>query len=70
MTKAKSIQKETMMNFHDNSGANETPHDQAGAESETYTPSYRLLLREPTVLLAGNPTDRTDVATAAILGYN
>ncbi|WP_041764582.1 hypothetical protein [Paraburkholderia phymatum] len=50
------------------------PHDSlhvdAVDDSETYTPSYQLLLHEPTVLLAGNPSDRTDVATAAILGYN
>jgi len=32
--------------------------------------SYRAVLREPTVSLAGNPHDRPDVATVAILGYN
>ena len=37
---------------------------------ESYVPTYRSLLKEPTVLLAGNPNDRPDVATAAILGYN
>ncbi|MEX3900303.1 hypothetical protein [Paraburkholderia sp. BR10954] len=64
------IQKETTMNYPENSKPQEgQPRDAAGM-SETYVPSYRLLLKEPTVLLAGNPIDRTDVATAAILGYN
>ncbi|SOE45893.1 hypothetical protein SAMN05446927_0090 [Caballeronia arationis] len=36
----------------------------------TRAQSYRLLLQEPTVLLVGNFSDRPDVATAAILGYN
>lgn len=40
------------------------------SKREAYVPPYRLLLREPTVLLAGNHNDRPDVATAAILGYN
>jgi hypothetical protein len=31
---------------------------------------YRSLLLAPTVSLAGNPIDRRDVETAAILGYN
>ena len=31
---------------------------------------YRSLLLLPTVSLAGNPVDRHDVETAAILGYN
>lgn len=44
-------------------------HDADGM-GETYVASYRLLLNEPTVSLAGNPNDRADVETAAILGYN
>ncbi|MEM5387824.1 hypothetical protein VSR68_30160 [Paraburkholderia phymatum] len=58
------------MNYPENSSAQEVPQGDAVSASETYVPSYRLLLHEPTVLLAGNPSDRTDVATAAILGYN
>ena len=37
---------------------------------ENYVPTYRSLLKEPTASLAGNPNDRPDVETAAILGYN
>ena len=58
------------MNYPENNGSQEGQRRDAGEMSETYVPSYRLLLNEPTVLLAGNPTDRADVATAAILGYN
>lgn len=32
--------------------------------------SYQALLQEPTAHLVGSLTDRPDVATAAILGYN
>ena len=42
----------------------------AGPATGTHAQSYRSVLQEPTVLLAGNPYDRPDVATAAILGYN
>ena len=35
-----------------------------------FAPPYRSLLLLPTVSLAGNPVDRHDVETAAILGYN
>jgi hypothetical protein len=38
--------------------------------SATFAPPYRSLLLAPTVSLAGNPIDRHDVETAAILGYN
>lgn len=41
--------------------------EKAGA---IYKPPYWSVLREPTASLAGNPNDRPDVATAAILGYN
>jgi hypothetical protein len=62
--------KETTMQHPDNSDAQNVQRYDADDTSETYVPSYRLLMNEPTVLLAGNPYDRTDVATAAILGYN
>jgi hypothetical protein len=39
-------------------------------EVSTNSTSYRALLQKPTVWLAGNPVDRADVATVAILGYN
>jgi len=42
----------------------------ADTDNETYVSPYRSALQEPTVLLAGIPYDRPDVATAAILGYN
>jgi hypothetical protein len=58
------------MKLPENSNPQERQRRDADMKSETYVPSYRLLLNEPTVLLAGNPIDRTDVATAAILGYN
>ena len=58
------------MNTLDHSQPHDLVRDGENAESETYTPSYQLLMHEPTVLLAGNPADRADVATAAILGYN
>ena len=58
------------MNTLDHSQRHDLVHDGESAESETYTSSYQLLMHEPTVLLAGNPADRTDVATSAILGYN
>ncbi|WP_205973093.1 hypothetical protein [Paraburkholderia sp. Tr-20389] len=58
------------MNNLDNTYPQDVAHGEAIDGSETYTPSYQLLMHEPTVLLAGNPSDRTDVATAAILGYN
>lgn len=38
--------------------------------NEPYLHPYRALLHEPTVVLVGNPSDRADVATSAILGYN
>ncbi|WP_205992880.1 hypothetical protein [Paraburkholderia sp. Ac-20347] len=39
-------------------------------EVSTNSTSYRALLQKPTVWLSGNPVDRADVATVAILGYN
>jgi hypothetical protein len=62
--------KEATMDTLGHSRFHELVHDGESTESETYTPSYELLMHEPTMLLAGNPADRTDVATAAILGYN
>lgn len=70
MTGPQAIQKETTMNHPENSKPQQGQRPDADAKSQTYVPSYRLLMSEPTVLLAGNPTDRSDVATAAILGYN
>ncbi|SEK08919.1 hypothetical protein [Paraburkholderia diazotrophica] len=58
------------MNYPENSHAQERMHRDANKANAAYTPSYLLALREPTVSLAGNPNDRPDVATAAILGYN
>ncbi|MGF6297349.1 hypothetical protein OKW43_008576 [Paraburkholderia sp. WC7.3g] len=58
------------MNHPENSHPQEVIKEDVDALSGIYTPSYQLLMHEPTVLLAGNPYDRTDVATAAILGYN
>ncbi|WP_168991590.1 hypothetical protein [Paraburkholderia sp. UYCP14C] len=58
------------MNHPENTNPQQGQRRDADVTSDTYVPSYRLLLNEPTVLLAGNPTDRADVATAAILGYN
>jgi hypothetical protein len=58
------------MIYPEGSYAQEPVQHETSSASETYVPSYRSLLREPTVLLAGNPIDRPDVATAAILGYN
>ena len=58
------------MNYPENSHAQEVTQGDADVANETYVPSYRLLLHEPTVLLAGNPNDRSDVATVAILFYN
>ena len=48
----------------------ETAPRDAGPATGTRAQSYRSVLQEPTVLLAGNPYDRPDVATAAILGYH
>jgi len=59
-----------MMNYPENSHPQEVLDEDMDGVSGIYTPSYQLLMHEPTVLLAGNPYDRTDVATAAILGYN
>jgi hypothetical protein len=58
------------MNYPENSHAQERMDRDANTANEGYMPSYRLVLQEPTVSLAGNPNDRPDVATAAILGYN
>ncbi|WP_165979490.1 hypothetical protein [Paraburkholderia guartelaensis] len=44
--------------------------DGADAADEPFLHPYRALLHEPTVVLVGNPSDRADVATSAILGYN
>ncbi|WP_293039982.1 hypothetical protein [Paraburkholderia sp.] len=50
------------------------PHQsiQRGVEiaGEEYMPTYWSLLQEPMLSLARNPSDRPDVMTAAILGYN
>ena len=54
----------------------ESTHVQENAQrndnrtSATFVLPYRSLLLAPTVSLAGNPYDRHDVETAAILGYN
>ena len=64
------INQETMMNYPENCHAHEVTQGDADVANETYVPSYRLLVHEPTVLLAGNPNDRSDVATVAILFYN
>jgi hypothetical protein len=48
----------------------ERTQQHADTTARTHAPSYRTVLQEPTVLLAGNPIDRPDVATSAILGYN
>ncbi|WP_178392255.1 hypothetical protein [Burkholderia sp. SRS-W-2-2016] len=58
------------MNHPENSHPQEFHEADTDGVSGVYTPSYQLLMHEPTVLLAGNPYDRSDVATAAILGYN
>jgi hypothetical protein len=42
----------------------------ADSANEPFEHPYRALLHEPTVALVGNPGDRADVATSAILGYN
>ena len=48
----------------------ESELDDADSANEPYLHPYRALLHEPTVVLVGNPSDRADVATSAILGYN
>ncbi|CAB3806366.1 hypothetical protein LMG28688_06345 [Paraburkholderia caffeinitolerans] len=57
------------MNHPESSDAQEnTQRDDT--TSATFMLPYRSLLLAPTVSLAGNPIDRHDVETAAILGYN
>ncbi|PCE34134.1 hypothetical protein [Burkholderia ubonensis] len=44
--------------------------DDASDADDTRVSSYQAVLQEPTASLVGGTTDRPDVATAAILGYN
>ncbi|AOJ77528.1 hypothetical protein [Burkholderia ubonensis] len=46
------------------------PQYDADASQEVRATSYHAVLQEPTASLVGGTTDRPDVATAAILGYN
>ncbi|MEM5310740.1 hypothetical protein [Paraburkholderia sp. JHI869] len=48
----------------------EIDQNDADSANEPYEHPYRACLHEPTVVLVGNPSDRADVATSAILGYN
>ncbi|CAG9243269.1 conserved hypothetical protein [Paraburkholderia unamae] len=58
------------MDFRKNSLSKPVEKDDADPANEPYLHPYQSLLHEPTVALIGNPSDRADVATAAILGYN
>ncbi|WP_202905151.1 hypothetical protein [Paraburkholderia mimosarum] len=58
------------MSHPDSTHAQETKQRNGNQASATFALPYRSLLLPPTVLLAGNPVDRHDVETAAILGYN
>ncbi|MCP3711252.1 hypothetical protein M3I54_30475 [Paraburkholderia sp. CNPSo 3274] len=58
------------MDYREHSYPVESEQDDADSASEPYLHPYRALLHEPTVVLVGNPSDRADVATSAILGYN
>lgn len=53
-----------------NDHANDLAQNDADGAKAVHVPSYRSLLKAPTVLLAGNQSDRPDVANVAILGYN
>ncbi|KVD89836.1 hypothetical protein WS63_00795 [Burkholderia stagnalis] len=48
----------------------EPMQDNAGAADEARVSSYQAVLQEPMVSLVGSTSDRPDVATVAILGYN
>jgi hypothetical protein len=58
------------MNRAESSHAQENAQRADETSSANFALSYRSLLLAPTVSLAGNPIDRPDVETAAILGYN
>jgi len=58
------------MTHPENNSAHVRTQVGADATKSSYSPTYRSVLQEPTVSLSGNPNDRPDVATAAILGYN
>jgi hypothetical protein len=58
------------MNHPESSHAPEMMQYEEHIAETTIVPPYRSLLLVPTVSLAGNPIDRPDVETAAILGYN
>ncbi|WP_433706434.1 hypothetical protein [Paraburkholderia sacchari] len=58
------------MNHPESSHAQKYTQRDDDTASATFMLPYRTLLLAPTVSLAGNPIDRHDVATTAILGYN
>ncbi|MEM5405539.1 MULTISPECIES: hypothetical protein [Paraburkholderia] len=58
------------MDKREYSHSQEIEQDDVDPENEPFLHPYRALLHEPTVVLIGNPGDRADVATSAILGYN
>jgi hypothetical protein len=58
------------MFYPESTYAQEPVKQETASTSAKYVSAYRLLLLAPTVILAGNPNDRPDVASAAILGYN
>jgi hypothetical protein len=63
-------QQESIMIYPNITHAQQPVQLDVAVPNGSYVSSYRLLLLEPTVLLAGNLNNRPDVATAAILGYN
>lgn len=58
------------MDNHEHDHPQAIEQNDADSANEPYEHPYRSLLHEPTVALIGNPSDRADVATSAILGYN
>lgn len=58
------------MTFDAGARSHDVAHNARDLDARTKSSAYQVMLAMPMTMLAGNVSERSDVSTVAILGYN